>query len=50
MNCNSQNKIKVVENKIKAQDETEYFLGNWRFVEKRYTDGEEKRHIRYKSV
>lgn len=44
INCNSQQKIGVVaKNNAESQNVIEYFLGNWKFVEKRYIDGDEKK-------
>ncbi|ANF51056.1 hypothetical protein A0O34_11265 [Chryseobacterium glaciei] len=44
-NCQSQQKKKEVKNKptISVKSDTEYFLGIWKFVEKKYLDGTEKK-------
>ncbi|MFP3594104.1 DUF6705 family protein [Chryseobacterium sp. SIMBA_038] len=44
-NCQSQQKNKQVKNKptISVKSDVEYFLGTWKFVEKNYLDGTEKK-------
>ncbi|WP_312400002.1 lipocalin family protein [Chryseobacterium sp.] len=43
MNCHSQQKNKLLANNPKVKTGIEYFLGNWKFVEKNYNDGAEKK-------
>lgn len=44
-NCQSQQKNKQVKNKptISVKSDAEYFSGTWKFVEKNYLDGTEKK-------
>lgn len=43
MNCHSQQKNKLLPNDPKVKTVIEYFLGNWKFLEKSYDEGSEKK-------